>query len=93
MQTVLYYGMNNKPIEVFKQQHINNRYQTVTEYYTLDGKKVMFQAINNAIAYNLPYNYKQYPNHSIPIIHAGSIVSPDIINKGYSSHNFDIVLI
>jgi tricorn protease-like protein len=92
MKIVLYYGMENKSIEVFTQQYINNRYQVITDYYTLDGKKLMFQAQSNVYGYDPPHDYKQYINYSLPIIQKGSIVSPNVIMRGYSSHNFDIVV-
>jgi len=92
MKTVLYIGMDNKPIEVETKCTIRN-YQPITEYFTLDGKRVMLKAIKNACSYAEPYNHKQYPFLTKPIIKQNAIVSPSIIDNGYSCHDFEIVII
>jgi hypothetical protein len=93
MKTVLYIGMENKPIEVETRQHINNRYQVETDYYNMEGNRIMLQAQNDIIAHDPPCDFMQYPNYSKPIIKTGSIVSPAMINNGYSCHNFSIIII
>lgn len=92
MKTILYIGMDNNPIEIEIKYTIKN-YELIETYFTLDGKKFMLKAINNAYAYHNPSNYMQYIKNSQTAIEKGSIVSPSVINKGYSCHDFEIVIV
>ena len=92
MKTILYVGMENKPYEVDTMVYVNERYLPVTLYY-IDGKKVMLKANRSALAYSPAHDNMQYPNHNLPIIQAGKVVSPEVLDKGYSSHDFELIIL
>ena len=92
MKTVLYIGINNKPIEVEIKYTIKN-YKTIETYFTLDGKKIMLKANINAYAYHNSSNYMRYIKNSQTAIKKGSIVSPSVINNGYSYHDFEAIIV
>jgi hypothetical protein len=87
---IIYIGMCNTPVHTTKVSYVGKDYRVHTDYYTPDGKPLRLVATRNAAAYCPPCDYKQYPDRAKPIIPAGAIVSPNVLDQGYSGHDFAI---
>ena len=90
MKTVLYIGMTNQPVEVITKTYMGSNYKVITDYFTLDGKKLMLEAVKDSTAYYPAFNYSSYANNVLPIIKAGTVVSPSVLGNGYSCHDFKL---
>jgi hypothetical protein len=90
MKRIIYLGMNNKPYEIYETVHVEN-FKVVYQHESNNGKKVMLKATKDNMAYHPPYNFVQYPNYSLPICKAGELYPVSILDKGYSSHYFELM--
>ena len=91
MNTTIEIGMDNKLIPCVTKCHLD-RFTVITDYYTLDGKKIMLQVIRDSISYYPEFHYMEFPDTLQPKVLKGSIVSPSILGKGYSGHDFKMML-
>lgn len=92
MKTKIYIGMDNTPVDVTITQKRNKRYQIEYGYFT-DVGEIMLRAVKDVIPYGFYGDrYIQYPI-SGRMICKGEIVSPEVLNRGYSSHYFEIVYV
>ena len=90
MKKIIYLGMNNDPYEVFETAHVKN-FKVVYQHENNNGKRVMLKATQDNNAYSPPQDFKQYVNSNLPTCKAGKLYPIDVLNKGYSGHNFELV--
>jgi hypothetical protein len=90
MTKILYLGLENKPYKVYETAHVEN-FRVVYQYENDNGKKVMLRTLKNSIAYHPAHDFKEYPNNVLPVLQANKLFSIDILSKGYSEHDFELV--
>lgn len=92
MKKIIYLGMENKPYEIYETAHVKND-KVIYQYENNNGKKVMLKALKDNIAYYPPHNFQQFANYILLECKAGKLYPIDILNKGYSGHYFELVVV
>jgi len=89
-KVIVYIGIQHTPHVLFKTCYIEN-FKVNYEFKNKEGKNVMLQATRDCHGYFPARNYQKHVNPMLPICKKDQLYSIDILDHGYSCHDFKLV--